>query len=217
MLFVNHLVPTGHIAMSPPQSRLYLKLTEFGGDGTFMACVEAALQAGDVAALLIGAEVGVAPGEGAKGLLAVAHVHDVALIVDQDYQLAKALGADGVQVGASVEDYAEARAALGDEMIVGIAKAPSRHIMMELAEAGASYVSFDDDASDPDSLSAWWAEVMEVPCVTHLAGHNDEVLSAVNAGIEFISPDETMWQSPQHASETVRRLNDLIGKDSVAA
>jgi len=203
--------------MSPPQSRLYLKLSEIGGDETFMACVEAALQAGDVAALLIGAEVGVASVEGAKGLLAVAHAHDVALIVDRDYQLAKSLGADGVQVGASLEDYNQARSALGEDLIVGIAQAPNRHIMMELAEAGASYVSFDDDASHPDSLSAWWAEVMEIPSVAHISGNDDEVLSAVNAGIEFISPDETMWQSPLHASETVMRLNDLIAKARVAA
>ena len=203
--------------MSPPQSRLYLKISTSAQGETLVACVEAAVQAGDVAALLIGAEFGEASGVDAKGLLAVAHAHDVAVIVERDVQRAKALGADGVEVVASLQDYAEARAALGDDAIVGVGTATSRHILMELAEAGASYVSFEDDAGDPDSLSAWWAEVMEVPCVVHLAGGDDEVLAAAHAGIEFISPDESLWQSPEMASRTVQRLNDSIGKASIAA
>ncbi len=203
--------------MSPPQSRLYLKLTNTDGDKDFMACVEAALQAGDVAALLIGAEVGAALKDGAKGLLAVSHANDVALIIDQDVQLAQQLGADGVQVPGNLPAYNAARDALGDDKIIGISADLNRHTAMELAEAGAAYVSFADDPSDPESLSAWWAHVMEVPCVLHLSGHDDEVVNAAVAGIEFISPDETMWQSPQNAAQTVKSLNDLIATAGVTA
>lgn len=203
--------------MPPPQSRLYLKLLELGGGGTSIACVEAALQAGDVAALLIGADVGVAPDEGAMGLLAVAHASDVAVIVDQDIQLARRLGADGVQVEANVAAYNEARDALGPDAIVGIGPNASRHAAMELAEAGASYVSFADDPTDPESLSVWWAQVMEIPCVLHLTNDDLAVVAAANAGVEFISPDETMWQSPLSAAETVKRLNDLIATAGVEA
>lgn len=182
-----------------------------------MACVEAALQAGDVAALLIGAGTQTAPEEGIKGLLAVAHAHDVAVIIQGDAELAQKLGADGVEVEASLEAYQSARTALGEAKIIGTGPGRSRHAAMELAEAGAAYVSFDDDPSEPDSLSAWWAEVMEVPCVTHVAGGDEEVLSAVNAGIEFISPDETLWRSPESAAGTVRRLNELITSAGLAA
>ncbi len=203
--------------MSPPQSRLYLKLTHVDGDKDYMACVEAALQAGDVAALLIGAGFGAALKDGAKGLLAVSHANDVALIIDQDVQLAQQLGADGVQVAGNMPAYNAARATLGDDKIIGVSADVNRHSAMELAEAGAAYVSFADDPSDPESLSAWWAHVMEVPCVLHLSGHDDEVVNAALAGIEFISPDETIWQSPEHAAQTVKSLNDLLMTAGAAA
>ncbi len=203
--------------MSTPQSRLYLKLTQFAGNHASVACVEAALQAGDVAALLTGAEIGNAPNESAKGLVSVAHANDVALIVDENFELAKTLGADGVQVNASLEDYTKARSVLGDDAIVGIGPTSSRHAAMQLAEAGASYVSFSDDPSDPDGLSAWWAQVMEVPCVLHLREADGDALRAAQAGIEFISPQETIWQSPEEAAQAVKHLNAQIAKAGLAA
>ncbi|MEM8645902.1 MAG: thiamine phosphate synthase [Pseudomonadota bacterium] len=164
-----------------------------------------------MAALLIGPET-----DGAKGLLAVAHAYDIAVIVAQDVGLAKALDADGVEVEASLEAYQAARSQLGDEKIVGIAPTESRHAAMELAEAGAAYVSFADDPADPDSLSGWWAHVMEIPCVAHMAGRDAEVLSAAGAGIEFIRPDERLWSAPDAAAERVAHLNQLIAKVGAA-
>ena len=191
--------------MPSPQSRLYLALTSKNAVADPVACLEAAAKAGDVAALLIGAGT-----DGAKGLLAVAHAYDIAVIVDKDVGLARALDADGVEVEASLEAYQAARSQLGDEKIVGIAPTESRHTAMELAEAGAAYVSFADDPAIPDSLSGWWAQVMEIPCVAHMAGHDNEVLSAAVAGIEFVRPDESLWASPDTAARRVAHLNQLI-------
>ncbi|MEM8689476.1 MAG: thiamine phosphate synthase [Pseudomonadota bacterium] len=197
--------------MPSPQSRLYLTLTNNDAVTDPEGCLKAAAEAGDVAALLIGAGT-----DGAKGLLAVAHAYDIAVIVDQDVALAKALDADGVEVGASLEAYQAARFQLGDDKIVGIAPTESRHAAMELAEAGAAYVSFADDPADPDSLSGWWAQVMEIPCVAHMAGQDDEVLSAAGAGIEFIRPDESSWRTPEAAAKRVAHLNQLIATAGAA-
>ena len=197
--------------MPSPQSRLYLSLTKNDAVADPEGCLKAAAEAGDVAALLIGAGT-----DGAKGLLAVAHAYDIAVIVDQDVGLAQALDADGVEVEASLEAYQTARSQLGDEKIVGIAPTESRHAAMELAEAGAAYVSFADDPADPDSLSGWWAQVMEIPCVAHMAGHDAEVLSAAGAGIEFIRPDERLWSAPEEAARQVLHLNQLIAKAGAA-
>ncbi len=191
--------------MPSPQSRLYLRLTKTDAVSDPQGCLKAAAEAGDVAALLIGAGT-----DGAKGLLAVAHAYDIAVIVDRDVGLAQALDADGVEVEASLEAYQAARSQLGDEKIVGIAPTDSRHAAMELAEAGAAYVSFADDPADSDSLSGWWAQVMEIPCVAHMAGHDAEVLGAAGAGIEFIRPDESVWRGPDVAAERVAHFNQLI-------
>lgn len=191
--------------MPSPQSRLYLALTKKDAVADPQGCLEAAAKAGDVAALLIGPET-----DGAKGLLAVAHAYDIAVIVDQDIALARALDADGVEVEASLEAYQAARSQLGDEKIVGIAPTESRHAAMELAEAGAAYVSFADDPANPDSLSGWWAQVMEIPCVAHMTGHDDEVARAAGAGIEFIRPDESLWADADTAAQRITHLTQLI-------
>ena len=132
-----------------------------------MACVEAALQAGDVAALLIDGRANEELTESVVGLVSIAQSKDVAVLIADDAQLAKNAGADGVQVAAEAGVFASARALLGEDSIVGVAAGHSRHAAMELAEAGASYVTFDDVADDPEGLSAWWAHVMAPKRVSH--------------------------------------------------
>ena len=51
---------------------------------------------------------------------------------------------------------------------------------------------------------------MEIPCVAHMTGHDDEVLSAARAGIEFIRPDEPLWTSAEIAAQRVAHLNRVI-------
>ena len=175
-----------------------------------MACVEAALQAGDVAALLIDGRANEELTESVVGMVSMAQSMDVAVLIAEDALLAKSAGADGVQIAADVGTLESARALLGDDPIIGVAAGHSRHAAMELAEAGASYVTFDEAANDPESLSAWWAHVMEVPCVAHVAASVEAVMQAVETGVEFVSPDETMWASPEAAAEAVSQYNAAI-------
>ncbi len=72
----------------------------------------------------------------------IAQARDVAFIVNDRPDLAAELGADGVHIGQDDASYAEARAAVGPNAIVGVTAHDSRHLAIEAAEAGADYVAF---------------------------------------------------------------------------
>ncbi len=203
--------------MSPPHSRLFLKLLREPAEGSPLACVEAALEAGDIAALLIGAKANATLRECAKGLVSVSQERDVAILVQEDAQLARDLGADGVHLTGDLDDFKVARDILGSDAIIGVSANFNRHLAMELAEAGASYVGFLDDPRDPEAISVWWAAVMEIPSVIEVPVEQDFVVSAVEAGIEFVMPDESMWASSLAAAESVAKLDAFIAGVSVGA
>ena len=106
----------------------------------------AAVAAADIASVLV------VPGPGrllepatAKPLVALAQKAGAAALILGDAPQARALGADGVHLGATrdpLPGYAAAKAILGSGAVVGVDAGISRHDAMTLAEAGADYVAF---------------------------------------------------------------------------
>ena len=175
-----------------------------------MACVEAALDAGDVAALLIDGRAMEELAAEVVELVSMAQSKDVAALIADEAELAARVSADGVQITADTQAYSAARSVLGSDTIIGVSAGHSRHAAMELAEQGASYVTFEDATNDEESLSAWWAHVMEIPCVVHVPASTGAVIAAVQTGIEFICPDESIWASPEAAARAVSEFNAAI-------
>lgn len=66
----------------------------------------------------------------------------VPLIVNDDAQLARAIGADGVHLGEDDGRVADARALLGDEAIVGASCYDDLERAARMAAAGADYLAF---------------------------------------------------------------------------
>lgn len=204
--------------------RLYL-ITPPRADAAFGDTLKRALDGGDVASLQLRLK-DVSDDEvlriGAK-LMPIAQKAGVAFIVNDRPDLAKRLGADGVHVGQEDAPYAEARALLGPEAIVGVTCHDSRHLAMEAAEAGADYVAFGafyptgtkeaKTRAEPELLT-WWQEMMQAPCVA-IGGITVENGGAlVQAGADFLAVASGVWDHPQGPQTAVRRFNDLF--DSLA-
>jgi thiamine-phosphate pyrophosphorylase len=204
---------------APPTCRLYLLTPPRLPDlHAFAAELEAALDAGDVAALQIRlkdvdddfvrrAVEALAPPCQARG---------VAVILNDRPDLARELDCDGVHVGQEDATYAEARRIVGPERMVGVTCHDSRHLAMEAAEAGADYVAFgaffDTDTkapktrADPEILSIW-QETMETPCVA-IGGITVETARALaRAGADFLAVSAGVWRRPQGPAAAVRALN----------
>lgn len=211
--------------MSPKhRCRLYL-ITPPRIDAGFGDALRRALDGGDVASLQLRLK-GVSDDEvlraGAK-LMPMAQKAGVAFIVNDRPDLAKTLGADGVHVGQEDASYAEARAALGADAIVGVTCHNSRHLAMEAADAGADYVAFGafyptgtkaaKTRAEPELLT-WWQEMMTAPCVAigGITVENGGVL--VQAGADFLAVASGVWDHPDGPQAAVRRFNDLF--DSLA-
>jgi thiamine-phosphate pyrophosphorylase len=208
--------------MSALPCRLYLITPPRLDDiAAFARRLEAALSAGDVAALQVrlkgASEARIT--EVVRALGPVARAHDVALILNDDPALAARLDCDGVHVGQSDASCAEARRLVGRDRIVGVTCHDSRHLAMEAAEMGADYVAFGaffptftKDAptrADPEILSVW-QETMETPCVAIGGITPDNARGLVAAGADFIAVSSGVWSHPDGEAEAVRALNAAI-------
>jgi thiamine-phosphate pyrophosphorylase len=170
-------------------------------------CLEEALTAGDVAAVKV---TGSAPDQERllDGVLAIAQSAGIAVLTEDDVDLALKRMTDGVEIGADVSRLAAARSMLGESAIVAARCGTSRHEAMEMAEAGADYVALEAGSGGGESLVAWWAELFEVPCVAVLAP--GEARQAIADGADFLVPPANMWASPEKARSEVAELTAMI-------
>jgi thiamine-phosphate pyrophosphorylase len=170
-----------------------------------------ALQAADVACLLIAAQIGTsneALAAIAQPLIRVAQSRDVAALLPGNAALAKWLDADGVHLDLRACDtmealrvYREARKALAEDAIVGTLCPAERHLAMEIAEAGADYVGFDLAEPEATAIIAWWGEMMTVPCIAF--GRIDPATAGALArnGADFVAPEPDVWNRADAAAD----------------
>jgi thiamine-phosphate pyrophosphorylase len=157
-------------------------------------------------------------------LIGIAQSRDVAFIVNDRPDLAKRLGADGVHVGQEDAPYAEARALLGPDKIIGVTCHDSRHLAMEAVEAGADYVAFGafyptatkkpKSRAEPELLT-WWQEIMEAPCVAIGGITVANARPLVEAGADFVAVASGVWDHPQGPAAAVQVFNQIF--ESAAA
>lgn len=94
--------------------------------------------------------------EGAA-LLALCHEHDALLIINDDADLARAIGADGVHVGKQDGDIASVRATVGSDAVIGISCYNRLALAAAAQNAGADYVAFGrffPSLTKPDAVQA---------------------------------------------------------------
>lgn len=182
--------------------RLYLATPRLSGGGAserFAATLSEAIAAADIACLLLRCAPGLDDGairSGVERLRPLAQGRDIAFLIEDRVDLARAAGADGVHLSMAAA-YDEARRRLGPDMIVGVA-CGTRDDAIDVAEHGADYVAFGafDDPSPTVAtidLAAWWSEIMTVPCVgAGCAGARDAARLAA-AGADFIAVGTAAW------------------------
>lgn len=179
-----------------------------GGD---VACVQLRLKdVSDAEILSIGA-----------ALKPIIQAADAAFILNDRPDLAAKLDADGVHVGQSDASFAEARAALGRDRIVGVTCHDSRDLAYAAAEAGADYVAFGafyptgtkepSHWAEPELLEIW-QETMETPCVAigGITVENAEPL--VRAGADFLAVSAGVWAYPEGPRVAVTAFNALFDR-----
>jgi thiamine-phosphate pyrophosphorylase len=201
-------------------ARLYLFTPPLGDPAAFANQLAAALDAGDVAALLLRLEDADERTlvNRAKMIAAVVQPRGVALLLDGRAEIAARAGADGVHLD-GVAALTAAIGALKPERIAGAGGLRSRHDAMLAAEGSADYVMFGepDDHDRRPPLAAviervgWWAEVFEVPCVGY-ADNLEEVSTLGQAGSDFIALGEWVWTKEEAPAALLAAASEHLGR-----
>jgi thiamine-phosphate pyrophosphorylase len=155
----------------------------------------------------------------AEILMPIAQAREVAFIVNDRPDLAAELKADGVHIGQEDGTYAQARATVGPNAIVGVTCHASRHLAFDAAEAGADYVAFgaffptttkEPKAQADIELVRWWADTMVVPQVAIGGITVDNARVLVEAGTDFIAVSAGVWSHPEGPAAAVKAFNALF-------
>ncbi|MEO1013878.1 MAG: thiamine phosphate synthase [Pseudomonadota bacterium] len=210
------------------EPRLYLITPPRIDDLTvFAAALEDALAPGGVAALQLrlksadGGPPEAANVEAAADRLApICRRQDVAFILNDDPNLARALGADGVHVGQQDVAYSVARDLMGPDKTVGVTCHDSMHLAMGAGEAGADYVAFgaffatetkDAPTRAPVSLLADWSMATTVPCVAIGGITPQNCAPLIEAGADYLAVSASVWRAAEGPRAVVERFNQAFG------
>lgn len=205
-----------------PPCRLYLITPPSIPDlDAFAATLDEALAAGDVAAL----QIRLKPADDAtiraavEVLAPIARRHEVAVLLNDRPDLAKATGCDGVHIGQEDGSLAEARRIMGPDAMIGVTCHDDRDLAWDAAEGGADYVAFGafypTDTKEtvhrpPLELLTVWQETVEVPCVAIGGITIDNAAEVARAGADFIAVSAGVWKHPKGAAFAVAGFNLMV-------
>jgi thiamine-phosphate pyrophosphorylase len=156
----------------------------------------------------------------APALIDCARHRGVTVLLNDDPQLAAALGCDGVHLGQDDCTLKQARADMGPKALIGASCHDSRHLAMVAGEQGADYVAFgavyETATKTPKSrasleLFTWWRDVFELPAVAIGGITPDNARPVVEAGADYLAVCGGIWNwadGPERACEAFSRLLD---------
>ncbi len=200
-----------------------------GGADAAKAALIAAFDCAPIASLLIKPRDGEKLDAGAaKVLIGLAQKRGVAAFIADDAALARMLKADGLHLSWSKETakhFSEARADLGDHVMIGADCGRSRDDAMLLGEAGADYVAFGIPARVGDRATAeerqrdlisWWAEIFEIPCVACDVASPEQARALADSGADFITVAITSAMTPDEVRAYVLEYAGAMAHDEAA-
>jgi len=203
-----------------PRPRLYLVTPWLDDTATLARDMDAALAAADVAAVLLRLEQADERTliDRAKIVTAAVQRRDVALLIDNRPELVARIGADGAHL-TGIEAFRGALDTLKPDRIAGVGGLRSRHDAMLAGEAGADYAMFgepDRRGGQPplhavEEQLAWWAELLEPPCVGYAASE-EEIRPLAQAGADFVALGEWIWTHPRGTAAAVKAAAECLGE-----
>ncbi len=157
--------------------------------------------------------------EEANLLLAECHAFNVPLIINDDVELAFAIGADGVHLGKDDGSIMEARKRLGAKAIIGVSCYNSVEHAMAAEAQGASYVAFgrffpssskpNAPCADQDTLIK--AKIrLQLPIVAIGGVTPENGRSLIEAGADLLAVIDAVFgaDDPEQASLAFKSLFD---------
>lgn len=156
----------------------------------------------------------------ARALAALCRASGVALIVNDDVDLAAASGADGVHLGEHDDTVEHARACLGEAALIGVSCYDDLARASALASAGAGYLAFgafhpsatkpQARRADPSLLRAARAFGRPLVAIGGITPDNGGTL--VRAGADLLAVVSGVAGPPDRARASARRYAALFDR-----
>ncbi len=143
-----------------------------------------------------------------EALLPLCRRHGVPLIVNDDWRLAQATGADGAHLGRDDGALRQARAALPADAILGASCYDSMDLARDAVDAGASYVAFGAFFPSPTKPGARRASTqllrdaasLNIPKVAIGGIRPENVPSLIAAGADLVAVISGVFDAPDPAA-----------------
>ncbi len=206
--------------MSEDDPRLYLITPLLDDADAFAGAFVAALEAGDVACVLLRFAPTADAKAIARSLVPLAQQRGVASLIG-DTQLAARAEADGVHVAAPGAALDAALKAMKPKHIVGTGGGVSRDDAMRAGETGVDYLSFggpDEALTFPQIRErvAWWSEIFNLACVAY-AHRLEEVGALIEVGADFVALETAVWDDPRGAAVAVAEADRALASRRIGA
>ncbi|WP_310618870.1 thiamine phosphate synthase [Flexibacterium corallicola] len=206
--------------------RLYLVTPPHFDLDVFEGQLKEAIEGGDIACLLISAPKVNEPELQtiAKRLVPIAQAAGIAVLIENNTQIAGRSGADGVHITGSDKELEEVVRSFQESKIIGHAGIKTKHEAMTVASMGIDYIFFglleleQKEQANRKSLEygRWWAEVFETPCVVLSGTTLESVEAAAATGAEFVAVREAIWSYQTGPKAAITAANAVLSQYELA-
>ena len=154
----------------------------------------------------------------ADAIKPICHEYGTLVLLNDNPELAKEIGADGVHIGQNDMDYFSSRELLGGDAIIGVTCHNSKELAFAAASAGADYVAFGaffetqtktaKYRADVEILE-WWQEAVEIPSVAIGGITVQNAPLVIEQGADFIAVSAGVWSHPDGPASAVSQFSAL--------
>lgn len=154
-----------------------------------------------------------------RDLKAICDQNNCLFILNDYYDIALEIGANGVHLGVEDGSILEVRKNSPENFIIGASCYDSKHLAMLAGEQGADYISFGAFFPSKTKISRGkpgleilkWADEMTNLPITAIGGINNENCSSlVESGANFIAVISYIWDHPEGEVFALNKLDQKI-------
>lgn len=153
----------------------------------------------------------------------ICHDNNCLFLLNDYWQLALDIQADGVHLGVDDGSIKTVRQNVDDNFVIGASCYDSKHLAMEAGEQGANYVSFGAFFESKTKKSRgqptidiikWCDEILNIPTCA-IGGITDKnCADLVKAKTDFLAVISYVWDNPEGIEKAVQNLHQAIKKSS---
>lgn len=145
-------------------------------------------------------------------------------LLNDSYEMALEVGADGVHLGVEDGSIFEARKKSPKNFVIGASCYDSKDLVVDAGEQGADYVSFGaffpsktktSRGKPTTEIISWAKEMTNLPVVT-IGGINEKnCAELVRAGADFVSVISYVWDHPKGEVVAINLLHESVDNFSL--